>query len=63
MANNNRQIRKKIAGLSAQIWIHQNKINQEMKKVNPDTQLVAKWKKEIQAWQQKIAQLKKRLKK
>ncbi|MCL6529762.1 MAG: hypothetical protein N2313_05870 [Meiothermus ruber] len=59
---NNKQIRKRIAGLAAQILIHQNKIKQEMRKAIPDVGLVAKWKKEIRAWQQELARLKKRLK-
>ena len=62
MASNNKQIRKRIAGLTAQISIHQNKIKQEMIKAIPDSNLVAKWKKEIRAWQQELARLKKRLK-
>jgi len=62
MARNNKQVRKRIAGLADQILIHQTKIKQEMRKAIPDAKLVAKWKKEIRAWQQEVARLKKRLK-
>jgi len=62
MASNKKQIRKRIAGLKAQILIHHNKIQKEKKKANPNANLMAKWAKEIRTWLQEIRRLEKRLK-
>jgi RHS repeat-associated protein len=56
MAENNKATRKKIQGLEEQIAEHERKIENE-----PDCDAVCHWKKEIQAWKDRIERLKKRL--
>ncbi len=57
----NKQLRKRLQGLTDQILIHQEKIIEELRKPQPDQGLIRHWEKEVQTWQSKIQQLKKRL--
>ncbi|CGG50493.1 Cell wall-associated polypeptide CWBP200 [Streptococcus pneumoniae] len=56
-AQNNKQIRKRIEGLEKQIRQHKEKIAK-----NPRAQSRPHWEKEIRAWENEVARLKKRLK-
>ena len=57
----NRQIRKRLEGLQAQITAHQQKIHGELEKDLPDRELVRHWEREIHAWEAELARLEQRL--
>lgn len=57
----NKRYRKRVAGLKAEIDLHEQKIAFELQKVNPDAGLIQHWSKEIRGWQNEIAHLQRRL--
>lgn len=56
LAENNKQIRKRIAGLQEQIDKHRKKLDKE-----PESQAANHWRNEIAAWQGEIERLSRRL--
>lgn len=59
----NKDIRKAIRGLDANVWKHKLKIESELLKPRPDEGLISGWKREIKAGEDRIGRLKRRLKK
>lgn len=57
----NQRYRKRISGLQAVIILHEQKIEFERQRANPDANLIQHWLKEIRGWQEEIARLQRRL--
>jgi predicted nucleic acid-binding Zn-ribbon protein len=57
----NKDLRKKIAGRRRMIERHEEKIRAELSKPLPDESLIAHWRSEIEAVEQKITELTRRL--
>lgn len=59
----NKDLRKAIRGLEANVWKHKLKIESELRKDYPNERFVAGWRREIKAGEDRIARLKRRLRK
>lgn len=57
----NKDLRNKIAGLQAQMDLHEQKIEYEKNRSNPDSGLIRHWEKEIKACRVRRDRLKLRL--
>ncbi len=57
----NKRTRKRIDGLERRIRQHEQKVAEEMTRLNPDLGLIEHWEKEMRAWRGETERLKKRL--
>jgi peptidoglycan hydrolase CwlO-like protein len=58
----NKDLRKNIAGWRRQVNRHNGKIEDQLSRPNPDCNLIEKWKREIEGFEEKIRHLERRLK-
>lgn len=56
----NKDVRKRIQGLERQIALHQEKLAAE-RLLDPSSQVLGHWEKEIRNWQAQVERLKRRL--